>query len=1045
MSRAKQTARRPRDKPGRPPPSFPYWEVRQAEDSTARFRVAKVEIRRSELEYPALMYKRVRWVRMRISTLASPQRAGNLPVDQMRLRPRSWGCRHEQVLRRLLIFSTIVLLSPLPTAEASFLQAGVDAARTGLSLSPGPSWGDLAFNFQLPGNGSTLSPPLIVNGQIYVATNPFPGDEENGFNGVYRIDPATTRASPFIEIPPWPMGEGPLAEDPAYRTALVSDGTHLFVSHNLGVDAFRLSDASLAWTWKPSGGPWDTLDHLYCPTPAHRDGVLFVACEWHKALPAGPDYDYQHRLVANALDAKTGIPVWPTQWEKAPSPVSEPNPVSSAASRKVFMGPISAVDSLVVLTLQNYTDVYGPQDSEILALNAQTGALRWTGGQPVDETFRRHWPPSLQWGLAQWSLTKQKQHGAFWASLTPTAGADGYIFHDHHTLDRILASNGAVAERRYLNSTTFEPDRGAGLGIADGYLYAASADILYRFDLRSWEQSKIHTLPSTQSWARNGFVIDRGILYGLADQWNDANIGEERRILSTSMLAIDLVERDLIWSHPIPAEDPKDTSYWPGGRQAMAVAEDLAAIVGRSGNVTILGTTPVSIRIAATASNHYPALLETVTVDLGGSEAGIHGAPKKFRLNWGDGTETGWQTNTTFSHEYVASRVVTARAFARNAHQSSSMPLTFQVGAQPPPAAPSEPVLVPFAQETPAELNALQRFFAHSYASGLAATGLSVLLLVLLFLLVARRKGAAPPPNRYVVERELGRGAYSKTFLARDRILDRPVVLKQSTAPWLLADDARKRFLKEARVLARLRHANVITVYEILADQSPPTLVLEYMEHGSLDVLLKQERRLSLAVTESIAGGMLRGLGHIHEAGIIHRDIKPANILLSQDGTAKVSDLGIARPPKDFEAMTLAATRHQPGSPLYMSPEQARGADVGHRSDLYSAAAVVYEMLTGRHYLGPIEGPEFRLRHRIEKERPDLDGHGIPDRLRTVLEKALSKDPGRRFQSAEDMRWALAEAFQPLPPGASAKRKPNKSPVHLRRRSAGSKAALSSA
>lgn len=267
---------------------------------------------------------------------------------------------------------------------------------------------------------------------------------------------------------------------------------------------------------------------------------------------------------------------------------------------------------------------------------------------------------------------------------------------------------------------------------------------------------------------------------------------------------------------------------------------------------------------------------------------------------------------------------------------------------------------------------------------------------------------SATRESRFRIERELGRGAHGSALLAYDTILERRVALKQPIVPWLLTPEGRKQFLLEARLAARISHPNVVAVYEVMPQEDPPLLVLEYVEGGSLDQRLRQQGRLPGGEAISLMQDVLSGLEQIHKAGIVHRDLKPANILLTAEGVAKVTDLGIAQPPAHVQAAaTLPLPGFQPGTLAYMSPEQARGAPIDARSDLYSCGAILYRALTGRPHLEVRGDSANDWREALQRGEVRLPAADVPSSIDGVLSKALARDPKRRYQSAAQMRRAL--------------------------------------
>src|SRR4051812_4718484 len=222
--------------------------------------------------------------------------------------------------------------------------------------------------------------------------------------------------------------------------------------------------------------------------------------------------------------------------------------------------------------------------------------------------------------------------------------------------------------------------------------------------------------------------------------------------------------------------------------------------------------------------------------------------------------------------------------------------------------------------------------------------------------------------SRYRIERTLGRGGMATVYLARDRELDRRVAVKVLAGN--LADDEsyRARFLREARLAARLAHPNVVRVFDAGADgQGGLQIVREYVDGATLAGELRRRGPLPPAEVAELGVQLCGALEAAHEAGLVHRDVKPQNILVARDGTAKLSDFGIAR---SHDSTILTEHGSVLGTAAYLAPEQARGEPVGAPADLYSLGVVLYEALTGRL---PHEGsslPELVLRREREPVRP---------------------------------------------------------------------------
>jgi serine/threonine protein kinase len=196
--------------------------------------------------------------------------------------------------------------------------------------------------------------------------------------------------------------------------------------------------------------------------------------------------------------------------------------------------------------------------------------------------------------------------------------------------------------------------------------------------------------------------------------------------------------------------------------------------------------------------------------------------------------------------------------------------------------------------------------------------------------------------GRYRLERPLGRGGMATVYLAHDEQLDRAVAVKLLAEN--LADDAtfRKRFLREARLAARLSHPNVVNIYDAgETEDGRPYIVMEHVQGMTLADLMRQRGRLSAAEAAGLAVQACRGLAHAHAAGLVHRDVKPQNLLLGPGGTLKVADFGIARA-AETTALTQAGTVL--GTAAYLSPEQATGEEVTSAADVYSVGAVLYQL-----------------------------------------------------------------------------------------------------
>jgi hypothetical protein len=266
--------------------------------------------------------------------------------------------------------------------------------------------------------------------------------------------------------------------------------------------------------------------------------------------------------------------------------------------------------------------------------------------------------------------------------------------------------------------------------------------------------------------------------------------------------------------------------------------------------------------------------------------------------------------------------------------------------------------------------------------------------------------------GKYLVRERIGRGGMGMIFKAHDPVLDRPVALKVISTDVEVTDELRARFFREAQACARLSHPNIVTVYDMGEDEGRLYIVMELLEGEELRHLIAQRRTPPLEDKLSIMVQVCGGLHYAHHKGIVHRDIKPANIFLQRNGQVKILDFGIAQMANTEGGLTRTGLIM--GTLRYISPEQVRGR-ADHRSDIYSAGAVFYELLSMR---PPFAGDDpMELLEKLRTEAPppleQLDP-SIPPELATTIERALRKDPAERFSDLDQMRSALEEVQRGL-------------------------------
>src|SRR5258706_13660703 len=274
--------------------------------------------------------------------------------------------------------------------------------------------------------------------------------------------------------------------------------------------------------------------------------------------------------------------------------------------------------------------------------------------------------------------------------------------------------------------------------------------------------------------------------------------------------------------------------------------------------------------------------------------------------------------------------------------------------------------------------------------------------------------------GNYRIERELGEGGMSHVYvgrtIARNEILpaDYVVVLKVMSEELAGEVTARKRFVKEAHILEKLRHRYITRFYEFINNQDHAVLVMELVEGTPVDVLLTERGAMPIADAIGTAQCLLEALVYAHGKGIVHRDIKPANLIRENAGVVKVTDFGIAKIKEGAAGSTqtvLTKSGFLLGTPHYMSPEQIREPkDAGAKSDVYSAGVVLYEMLTGQLPFNSRSLPKLiDAIYRGEKQSPRALRPEIDAELEAIVLKAMHPKMDQRYETARAFFEALEE------------------------------------
>lgn len=266
--------------------------------------------------------------------------------------------------------------------------------------------------------------------------------------------------------------------------------------------------------------------------------------------------------------------------------------------------------------------------------------------------------------------------------------------------------------------------------------------------------------------------------------------------------------------------------------------------------------------------------------------------------------------------------------------------------------------------------------------------------------------------NYQIIER-VGRGGMAEVYKGYHPKLDRVVAIKILHGFLAEGEDFLARFEREAKAVASLRHQNIVQIHDFDVQDDQYYMVMEFVDGETLNdklrKLSKTGSKMPLDEVESIIKQVAAALEYAHKRGIIHRDIKPSNILIDKHGQVYLTDFGIARIASTTQFTTTGALI---GTPAYMSPEQCKGVDLTHVSDLYSLGIILYEMLTGKVPYDS-ETPLSVLQKHITEPVPSLYEYrtDLPSSFEQIISKALAKEPEDRFQSATEISKALSQAI----------------------------------
>lgn len=252
-------------------------------------------------------------------------------------------------------------------------------------------------------------------------------------------------------------------------------------------------------------------------------------------------------------------------------------------------------------------------------------------------------------------------------------------------------------------------------------------------------------------------------------------------------------------------------------------------------------------------------------------------------------------------------------------------------------------------------------------------------------------------PDRYEISKLLGEGGIGAVYLCKDLKLNRNVSIKVLKTESMTGSNM-VRFQREAKALGRLEHPNVVKILDFgVSEGGSPYLVMDYLEGEDLDTILEREGSFDYDTSISYFSKIVRGLSLAHRKGIVHRDLKPGNIVYTKTGEIKMLDFGLARMVYDEDYLTAEGATL--GSPLYMSPEQAKGEKIDYKSDVYSLGCLVFCMLTGKPpFLADtaFETIYMKLNNEVPRLNVKIDGAKVPQKFEELIDMMLKLDREER-------------------------------------------------
>ncbi|MHB8605646.1 MAG: outer membrane protein assembly factor BamB family protein [Thermoplasmatota archaeon] len=590
----------------------------------------------------------------------------------------------------------LALLVAPAFASAEWTQLGYDAARTSATPEHGPLTDDVAWTERLNGSVAYYSPPLLMNGSLFVMSADAKNYGLNGEltldnNGVYKVNATTGAAKLFIKT----------RDGPGH---LFSDGSRLYLLVDGGAEAYDASSGHQIWRWTPPN-LMTTVYYNLCYNGAARGNTLYLVCTQYGSESPSPGSVVQITAFVSAVTRSDAKTVW--TWIENPlleaaNPSTAPlvaNPLgggmtappAQSASDTSFGIAVSVIGSNVfaITNEDHFTPPFtakAPDPAGTVQYSETVWALDAANGYPL------------------WARNSTLEQGAF----TPVPG--GSFYENDPALSSQITGT-ATAVYFQLDGELYAANAGTGktiwsvpLGAEDSFggsclpgagcttgggiggsalsgdtLFATSWQTLYRFNTTSRSLVWRYTLPpdAYMYWNPDGVIVAGSTVYALAERAYGGNLSREG-----VLYALDFQDGRVLWRHELPSLT-KDG--YTSTRQMFSVSDHLLAVGGIDGTLTLFGTTAACLVASVDAASLYPEPGKPFTVDLSKTAPGIGGPANAYRVDWGDGGSAGWQPSAKLTHTYATAGDAVAHFVVRNAaNQTASQMVTFHVGASPP-------------------------------------------------------------------------------------------------------------------------------------------------------------------------------------------------------------------------------------------------------------------------------------------------------------------------------------------------------------------------